>query len=112
MPAVIVGIALGPVAASFLNVNRWIDFVGEHRNAITLVCSTIVSLARAIADYLGHMSSCHWRTAGYCRLPTTGQIPATAVGRNAALAAPHHDNHVAMHHGVHHACGAQPQLCT
>lgn len=38
MPAVLVGVALGPIAAKFIDADRWGSAVGEaQRNPITLV---------------------------------------------------------------------------
>ena len=110
VPAVIVGIALGPIAASFLSVDRWIDSISEHRNAITLVCSIRSSILRPTADDLGLVSCRHWRAAGHCRLSITGQVSAATMGRNVTFALPHHDNHVALHHRMHHARDTKPQF--
>lgn len=66
------------------------------------------SILGATADYLGLVSCRHRRAAGHCRLSITGQVSATTMGRNATFALRHHDNHVALHHRVHHARDTQP----
>lgn len=52
VPAVIVGIALGPVGSKFLDAERWGFGAEDQQHAITLVCSNIASPETVNTDAL------------------------------------------------------------
>ena len=101
VPAVIVGIALGPIAAGFLDASQWTPGA-DRRSAITLVCDSYHHQGRTCFNSLGFVSDCNRCAAGHCRLSATGQIPTSEMVRDDLVAVCRDDNHVALYNCVYH----------
>ncbi|KAL2157892.1 hypothetical protein VTH06DRAFT_4946 [Thermothelomyces fergusii] len=72
LPAVVVGIALGPVAAKFLDAARWGTAASGQTSAITLgVARVVIGVQLVIAGFQlpARYQRQHWREMAICLLP-------------------------------------------
>jgi hypothetical protein len=103
LPALMIGIVLGPVAAKFIDSERWGSAVKDQTSDITLV-TTLIQIVDARANGTkGYDKSRDWNTAGNGRLSVARKISMASMERHGVIAYPCHDNHVAMYHWLHQA---------
>jgi len=78
VPAVLIGIILGPIASKFLDSERWGSAVEGQTEAITLVRPPSGSgVCHGLLTFkTGHVSRRHWRPTGHCRIPAPSKISA------------------------------------
>ncbi|KFX98328.1 hypothetical protein O988_04396 [Pseudogymnoascus sp. VKM F-3808] len=100
VPAVVVGVILGPIAAKFLDAERWGSAAPDQQGAITLVLHALPH--RSLSSHLaGNCSSCDRCSTCHSRLPAAGQVPAEDMDADADLFDSSHDNHEAVYDGLH-----------
>lgn len=100
VPAVLIGIILGPISAKFLSAERWGSAEEGQQEAITLVSSLVFALYLALGSFLsslGPLSYRHRRSARYRWFSAPGQVPADQLERDGHLSTSGHDNYVALH---------------
>lgn len=112
VPAFVLGIIVGPVAANLINVADWDhDGVYHEIHEIAYVCPPRLSLSpsRMLTTTCTTESNTHRHRnpTNQSRLRTSETIPETARGRNDNLPFTGHDDHVALHNWVYHARRAQ-----
>ncbi|KAF9693256.1 hypothetical protein EKO04_008945 [Ascochyta lentis] len=72
LPAVLIGIALGPLAAKFLDVERWGSSVKDQQEAITLgMCRIVIGVQLVIAGFQlpAKYQQANWKEMAICLLP-------------------------------------------
>ncbi|KAF2742213.1 Na(+)/H(+) antiporter 1 [Sporormia fimetaria CBS 119925] len=72
LPAVIVGIILGPIAARFLDAERWGSAVAGQQEAITLaLCRIVIGVQLVIAGFQlpAKYQQANWKEMALCLLP-------------------------------------------
>lgn len=87
------GIALGPLAAKFLDAERWGSSVEGQQEAITLVGHIQNNQAMTLT-HSGYVPNRDRRAAGNCGVPATCEISTNQLERNGDLPAAGHDNYV------------------
>jgi hypothetical protein len=104
LPALVVGIILGPVAAKFIDSERWGSAVKDQTEHITLVSvvrSANVNSTRLMVHLTGHHTDGDWCTAGHGWLPAARKIPLAPLEGHDPSLDPSHDDHVALHHRLY-----------
>jgi len=72
LPAVIIGIILGPIASKFIDAERWGVAAPEQQNAITLgICRVVIGVQLVIAGYQlpAKYQLTYWKEMLICLLP-------------------------------------------
>ena len=72
MPAVVIGIILGPVAANFLNVARWGSAADDQQAPVTLgICRVVIGVQLVIAGFQlpAKFLKTRWLEMAICLLP-------------------------------------------
>lgn len=100
VPAVILGIVLGPLAAKFLDAERWGSSVEGQQEAITLVGRIQCRWATELI-HLGYVPDRDRCAAGDCGIPTTCEISTEQLERDGDLPAACHDDHVDLYQCMH-----------
>ena len=111
LPAVIIGIVLGPVAAKFLDSERWGHSVKEQTEYITLVV-TRHTLCCHLLTFPGHDPNCDWYPISHGRLPTSCKVSLGPVERHVYPVNSCDDYHVAVYNRVHNAHDPQTHSST
>src|SRR3954469_11965085 len=93
---------LGPVAAKFLDADRWGSAAPEQMGAITLVRFSTCTQA-FVYWFAGRRKSRYRSSTCYCRLSASCQVPTERMGPDDGLFVACHDNNVAIHNWVHPA---------
>jgi hypothetical protein len=75
LPALVVGIILGPIAAKFIDSERWGSAVKDQTSDITLVCLHVFVSGKMMLIYEGYDTSCYRHTARHGWLSASDEVP-------------------------------------